>query len=241
MRLRHIPMKCQGVCRKTSGGSLNLNEEIDVLIERKETELSPFCKRMEELKREFIEETASFASEWYRKTTKEYVSKYPEVTLAMKEEKIAQMKAQVYQLIQDTEKIVWAELEQPELWWHLRPRLHDSIDKYLQVGDKPPEILDRAVRHVLGRLGLIFEDYKFNVSARGISGSYKEFWFEHSPDNESFSVPLYPHLLAWSQKMQNAIRNYNMEYVEATAIFVEVQKLKQEKKRQQAMSRWDNI
>ena len=134
-----------------------------------------------------------------------------------------------------------AELEQPELWWHLRPRLHDSIDQYLQVGDKPPEILDRSVRHVLGRLGLIFEDYKFNVSARGISVSYKEFWFEHPSGDESVSVPLYPHLLAWSQKMQDSIRNYNMEYVEANAIFVEVQKLKQEKKRQQAMSRWEDI
>jgi hypothetical protein len=41
--------------------------------------------------------------------------------------------------------------------------------------------------------------------------------------------------------MQDAIRDYNMEYVEANAIFVEVQKLKQEKKRQQAMRRWDNI
>jgi hypothetical protein len=218
-----------------------MSEDIDSQIDQKEKTLLPLCTHMEEYKNRFIEKTIEFTSEWYRKTTKNYVSKYPEVTLNMREEKIVQMKAQVNQLILDTEKIVRAELEQPELWWHLRPRLHDSIDQYLQVGDKPPEILDRAVRHVLGRLGLIFEDYKFNVSARGISGSYKEFWFEHPPGNESVYVPSYPHLLAWSQKMQDAIRDYNMEYVEANAIFVEVQKLKQEKKRQQAVSRWDNI
>ena len=68
----------------------SMSEDIDVLIERKETELSPFRQRMEELKGEFIKETISFASEWYKKTTKEYVAKYPEVTLGMKEEKIAQ-------------------------------------------------------------------------------------------------------------------------------------------------------
>ena len=133
-----------------------MSEDIDVQIERKENALSPLCKRMEEFKSEFIEETVSFASEWYKKTAKEYVSKYPEVTLGMKEEKIAQMKAQVNQLTLDTEKIVRGELEKPALWWHQRPRLHDSIEQYLQVGDKYPEILDRAVRHVSGAFGLDF-------------------------------------------------------------------------------------
>jgi hypothetical protein len=43
MRLRAYTFEMATLCRKTSGGSLNLSEEIDVLIERKETELSPFC------------------------------------------------------------------------------------------------------------------------------------------------------------------------------------------------------
>ena len=102
-----------------------MSEEIDVLIERKEKELSTLSKRMEELKNEFIVETVSFASEWYKITTKEYVTKYPEIMLKMKEEKIAQMKSQVNQLVKDTEKIVRGELEKPALWWHQRPRLHD--------------------------------------------------------------------------------------------------------------------
>ncbi len=240
MRLRRIPLKWHGVCRKSSGGSLNLSEDIDVLIERKETELSPFCQRMEELKREFIEETVSFASEWYKKTTKEYVSKYPEVTLDMKEEKIAQMKAQVNKLILDAEKIVSKELEKPGLWWHQTPHLHDSSAQYLQVADKYPEILDRAVRQVLGRLGLILEEYKFNVTASR-KNSYGEFWFDHPSGDESTFNPYYPHLLKWSEKMQETIRNYNEQYVTAIVIFEEIQKLKEQKKRQQAMNRWDSI
>lgn|SRR5450759_3343441 len=98
-----------------------MSEDIDVLIERKENELSPLRQCMEELKTEFIKETVSFVSEWYKRTTKEYVTKYPEVTLSMKEEQIAQMKAQVKELIQDAEKIVRGELEKPALWWHQRP------------------------------------------------------------------------------------------------------------------------
>jgi hypothetical protein len=81
-----------------------------------------------------------------QKTTKDYVSKYPEVTLDMKEEKIAQMKSQVNRLVLDAEKIVGRELEKPGLWWHQKLRLHDSSAQYLQVADKYPEILDHAVR-----------------------------------------------------------------------------------------------
>ena len=50
---------------------------------------------MEEFKTEFIKETADFASEWYGKTAKEYVTKYPEVTLNMSEEKLAKMKTKI--------------------------------------------------------------------------------------------------------------------------------------------------
>ena len=45
-----------------------------------------------------------FASEWYKTTTRAYVSKYPEVTLKITEEKIVQMKANVSELIRNTEK-----------------------------------------------------------------------------------------------------------------------------------------
>jgi hypothetical protein len=196
---------------------------------------------MEDLKEEFIKETVSFASEWYKKTTKEYVTKYPEVVLSLKEEKIASMKAQVNDLIHDSERIVKGELENSALWWHQRPRLHDSIKQYLQTDDKYPEILDQAVRHVLGRLGLILEEYKYNVSASGNTGSYGEFWFDHPSGAESTAKPSYPHMMKWSEKMQSTIRNYNDQYTTAMAIFGEIQKLKEEKKKQQAINRWDSI
>ncbi len=79
--------------------------EIDVQIERIEAELFPLYERMEELKCKFIKETVIFAREWYKKTIKEYISKYPEVTLNMKEAKMVLMKNQVNELVRDTENI----------------------------------------------------------------------------------------------------------------------------------------
>ncbi len=216
-----------------------MSEDVDILIKRKEGEFAPLRQRMEELKNQFITQTISFASDWYRKTSKEYVTKYHQVILNMKEEKIANMKAEVSQLVRDSEKTVRGELEKPALWWHQRPTVRDSIEQYLQVGDKYPEILDHAIRHVLGRLGLILEEYRYNVTASGTTGSYLEFWFEMPRGDDSVAVPYYPHLLKWNEEMQDTIRKYNELYTEAIALYTEIQKLREQKEQQQAISRWD--
>ena len=218
-----------------------MSEDINVQIEKKETELSGFLQCMDELKSEFLNETAHFVSEWYKKTAKEYVTKYPEVTLSLKEPQITQMKTQVNTLINDAEKNVRAELGNSALWWQQKLRLHESIELYLQVADNYPEILDRAIRHVLGRLGLILEESKFNVSANGEIGSYKEFWFEKKGGEGSVSVPNYPHMLKWSSEMQQTIQKYNIQYKKAMPLYGEIQKFKEEKKKQEALDRWDSI
>lgn len=217
-----------------------MSEDIDALIEKKEAELAPLILRMEESKIEFIKETVVFASDWFRAKVKEYVTKYPQVTLNMREEKIARMKAKVSELIKTNQKTV-DELDNPALWWHQKPNLHDPFDQYTQLDDKYPEILDRAVRHALGRLGIILEEFRYNVTVSGNTGTYQEFWFDHSRGADGAPVPFYPHLLTWTREMQQSIRKYNTQFTQAIAIFNDVQKLKDEKKKQQALSRWDSI
>jgi len=217
-----------------------MSEETDILIERKEAELLPLRSRMEELKTEFTKETVDFAFKWYRKTAKEYITKYPEITLNMSEEKIANMKAKVNALVKNTEKIVQREFDNPALWWHQKPNLHDPIDKYKQVADKYSEVLDHAVRHILGHLGMVLEEFGFNVTTRGNTGRYQEFWFEQSIGGKQ-TVPCYPHLLSWSEEMQDIIREYDAQFTQAIALYGEIQQLKEEKKRQEALTRWDSI
>jgi hypothetical protein len=195
---------------------------------------------MEEIKTEFTKQTINFTSEWYKKTAKEYVTKYPEVTLSMSEKKIGMMKTKIAILAQDSEKIVNGELDNPELWWHQKPQLHDSIQQYKQIADKYPEILDRAVRHVLGCLGTVLEEFRFHVTASGDTGSYQEFWFEH-PLGTNQTIPYYPHLLKWTEGMQDAIKKYNEQFTQAITLYSEIQKLKEQKKKQQAMTRWESI
>jgi hypothetical protein len=216
-----------------------MSEERDVLIQRKEAQLLPLRSRMDELKTEFITATVDFIIKWFKKTAKEYIAKNPEITLKMSEEKIATMKAAVNELVKNTEKIVQNEFDNPALWWHQKPNLHDALDQYKQVADKCPEILDRAVRRALGRLGIVLEQFGFHVTTRGNTGMYQEFWFEHPPLSDQ-TVPCYPHLLNWSQEMEDIIREYDAQFTQAIGLYDEIQQLKEEKKRQEALSRWDS-
>jgi hypothetical protein len=227
-------------CKLNSEAIRELSQDIDILIQKEDAKLLPFISLMEEFKTEFIKETTKFASEWYRKTAKEYVTKYPEVTLSMSEEKIAKMKTKINELVEDSEKIVKEELENPDLWWHQKPHLHDSIAQYMQIADKYPEILDKAVRRALGRLGMVLEEFRFHVVASGNTGLYQEFWFENPPNTDK-TIPFYPHLLKWTQEMEDIIRKYNAQFTQAITLFNEIQKLKEQKKKQQAVARWDSI
>jgi hypothetical protein len=194
---------------------------------------------MEELQLEFTQETIDFASEWYKKTAKEYITKYPEVILRMSQEQISNMKTKINRLVKDTEKIVKVELMNPELWWHKKPDLHVSIEQYTQIGDKYSEILDRAVRRALGHLGVILEEYRFQVDASGNTGLYHEFWFDRLQSTGKI-VPIYPHLLKWTNEMEETIKKYSTQFIQAFTLYNEIHKFKEEKKKQEAITRWDS-
>jgi hypothetical protein len=217
-----------------------MSEDLDFMIKRKEAELSPLCSLMEELKLEFVAETVKFASDWYKKTVKQYVTNYPEIILGMSEERIAQMKEEVNDLAGKADRLVNEELSQPALWWHRSPQLAYSSDQYTQVADKYPEIIDGAVRRVLGHLGTILEKHGFRVATSRNTGSYPEFWFARTSDEGSSTVPYFPHLLKWSQQMQDIIRKYNAQYVKTILLSSEIKILKEKAKKQQAKARWDS-
>ena len=74
------------------------SEDLDVSIQKKERELRPLRWRMEELQIQFTNEFTEFAAKWFEETAKEYVTKYPEITLSLTKEKLALMKANVNNL-----------------------------------------------------------------------------------------------------------------------------------------------
>jgi hypothetical protein len=218
-----------------------VSKDVDIAIEKKEVELVRLRDLMEQLKTKFINETVRLATHWYEETVREYITKYSQITLNMTAERMARMKVKFNELVKNTEETVKAELNNnPALWWHQKPRMHESIDLYSMVGDGYPEGLDHAVRHVLGKLGKVLEEYSYNVTASGKTGSFEEFWFEQS-NGAPQTVSFYPHLLKWTKEMENIVREYDKQYRQARAIFIEIRLLKEEKAKQKALSRWDSL
>jgi hypothetical protein len=156
----------------------------------------------------------------------------------MGNEQILRMKTQIRNLISNTENTVKQILEKPNLWWHLSPSAQSALNLYLQADTKYPIILDQAVRQILGRLGEILQEFKFHVSVRENYGSYHEYWYVVSPAG---IVTCYPHLLQWTNAMQETISDYNDEYVRARAIFKEIELIKEQRKREEALSKWDSF
>jgi hypothetical protein len=187
-----------------------------------------------------------FAAKWYEETAAFYVTKYSEITLSLNKEKIATMKAKVNELARNADKIVKNALSEPNIWWHQAPRKHDSFSLYEQlgneqVGNRFPEVVDKPVRHALGELGTILEQFGYNITTKGaFGGSYPEFWFDYSEGPGSAARPYFPHLLEWSEEMKDILQKYDGLFKKAGVLFNEVEKLKEEKKKRQARMLWDS-
>ena len=216
-----------------------MSEEISREIDKKEGELRPLRSQMAELEEQFIRTTSVFAAEWFQKTAKQYIAKYPNIILSLSEEEVSRMKREIDDLTSNAPQKVREVLENPLLWWHIKPSTTSSKDQYLQLLGKYPEILDQAIREALGLLGLVLEEFKFHVSTRPNMGTFDEFWFAQPPGCQE-PFPSYPHLLTWSQEMQDIIRLYDSNYSKALKKFKEIQLLKDEKKRLEALNRWDS-
>ena len=220
--------------------------DLDVLIQKKERELRPLRWRMEQLQIQFINQFTQFAIGWYQKTAKEYVTKYPETTLNLSRESIGNMKAKVNNLQNAANEIVKNALSNPNVWWHLEPQLHDSFSQYEQlgndrIGNKFPEKVDKPIRQALGELGTVLEQFGFNVSTKpAMRASYPEFWFYYPQGEGKPSKPFFPHLLDWSREMQQTLEGYNGFFKKGIELFNEIQRLKEERKKQQALDLWDS-
>ena len=199
---------------------------------------------MESFRLQFIEETIVFAKKWFEETTKLYVLRYSEITLSMSEEKLAQMKNMVKNLVADADKVVKENLSGQGIWWSLEPRKNESLSLYEQLGDdrvgnKFPVSVDIPVRRALGELGTILEKFGYNVTVSAANAAaFPEYWFENNPKKTS-EHPFYPHLLSWSEPMKFALQQYDSLFRSAAWLLNEIERLKEEKKRQEVNRRWN--
>jgi hypothetical protein len=222
-----------------------MTENLDFILQKKESELNILRSRMIELKLQFINETGRFAAKWFEETARQYVTKYSDYTLSLGEKKIAEIKTSVKNLSAESNKIVLSHLSEPNIWWHENPDLHSTLTLYEQLGDKEvgqkfPNILDKPIRHALGELGIILERYGYNVTTGTPHNLYPEFWF-YAPENQKAqAIPYFPHLLEWATDMRDTAQKYDELYKQAKSLLSEIQEIKDKKKQQQVIGLWDS-
>lgn len=222
-----------------------MSVNLEFSISQKEAELQSFIQDMEKLRLQFVNDTTSFAAEWFVKKAQEYATKKPDVTMHLGKEQLTLMKVKVNTLAENADKLVISALIEPNLWWHKTPRMNVDAAAYEhlgndKVGNKFPEVLDKAVRRALGELGKILEEFGYGVTTRNNRVSYPEFWFECLDESCSDVRPFFPHLYEWSEEMQYTIMKYDAIYKKAISLFEEITQLKEEKMKQEAKALWDN-
>lgn len=220
-----------------------MSQDFDGLIAEKQKELDSFKSKMEELRLLFIKDSTTFVSEWYKNTAEHFVITESDRTIALGETKVKEMKTKVLELIQNTDKIVNEILSNSNLWWHLSEFDGSMPFAYRQYGNAPPRILDKAIRLVLGRLGVYLEEFGYNVKTSVTIGSFGfNIWIEFDTAGNyplPKGRPYYPFSVNWSEAMRNTIQKYDELYGVAKGLRQELVNLQLRKKAQQAQKLWD--
>ncbi len=210
-----------------------MTENFDSTIKSHEIELADLIDKMEEIRIQFIDATAVFASNWFDDTTRKYVTSDTENTLKLGKEKIGEIKAKVRKLSSQASQFSEEALSTKELWWHLSLKEMGVLSPYCCSGNRDPEIVNKGVRRVVGRLGPILSEYGFL--------RHEDCWLEHaSKCYGQKPTPYYPYGLSWSQEMRIIMIQYNEIYKQAFAMYKEIANLKAQKQTKQAIEIWNS-
>jgi hypothetical protein len=210
-----------------------MTENFDSTIKSHETELADLIAKMEEIRVQFINATAVFASNWFDDTAKKYVTSDTENTLKLGKEKIGEIKSKVREMASQASQFCCEALSDKELWWHMSLKEMGVLSPYCCSGNKDPEIVNKGVRRIVGRLGSVLCEYGFLT--------HEDSWFEHgSLRNGQKPVPYYPYGLGWSQEMRAIMKQYNEMYKQAYAEYKEIKALKAQKQTKIAIEIWNS-
>ena len=162
----------------------------------------------------------------------------------MGKDQLAQLKAKLKDLTDNAEKGANDFLSADSLWRHLSSKGEDYyVSAYSQFGSKYPEIIDQPIRKGLGKLGVLLEEYGYNVATK--AGSYSEevsVWNNKNvtpyPTNP---VPYYPDSLDWSSDMKALMKRYDELCKQAQEAYSNINRFQQSKIDKQAADLWDSV
>jgi hypothetical protein len=192
----------------------------------------------------FMKATAAFFVNWYNSAARYNVIRGSQNTISLGKEQLAQLKVKLKDLTDNAEKYVNEFLGVDSLWWHLSQKEGDNfVSAYSQYGSKCPEIIDHPVRKGLGKLGVLLEEYGYNVATK--AGSYDDevsVWNNKNvspyPSNP---VPYYPDSLDWSLEMKTLMKRYDELCKQTHEAYSNIKRFQQSRIDKQAADLWDSV
>jgi hypothetical protein len=220
-----------------------MTESFDTSIANLQKQLELNKLEMEEIRQRFKNASAIFIANWYNLTATNYACKDSQNTLKLGRDRISSMKIKLKGLIDDAERVANEFLDEPSLWWHLEAKIENTNTScYQQSEYKCPEIIDKPIRKALGKLGIILEEYGYNVNTKGgRSGDDLPVWNNKNvcrpPANP---VPYYPDSYDWSKDMKDIMKKYNEIFKQAYSALSDIKRLNQMKLDKQASDLWNS-
>jgi len=192
----------------------------------------------------FIKATGIFFVNWYNSTARHYVISGSENTLGLDKDQLSQLKVKLKDLTDNVEKYVNEFLSADSLWWQLPSKNGDNyFSAYSQHGSKCPEIINQPIRKGLGKLGVLLEEYGYNVATKaGSYGDEVSVWNNKNvspyPTNP---VPYYPDSLDWSSDMKALMKRYDEICKKANEAYSNIKHFQQSKMDKQVADLWDSL
>jgi len=185
---------------------------------------------MEEIRQQFLKQSAEFIAKWYQDIVAEKVTENSENTKKLGKEKLGEMKANLKDLTSKADTIANEFLSDSRHWWHLSPSDQGGHFPYEYGGnDNYHERIEKSLRYALGKVGPMLETYGYKVDSH---------WYEYTNYNPIKKVPHYPFHLEWSNEMKATLKNYSKMYTQAYQTYSEIKNLKKKKEEKEATDLW---
>jgi hypothetical protein len=215
-----------------------------MVISNEQEKLAKYKIEMQTVRQQFIKATVTFFANWYNSATRHYVISSSKNTISLGKDQLAQLKVKLKNLTDNAEKNVDEFLSADSLWWQLSPKDGDNfVSVYSQYGHKCPEIIDQPIRKGLGKVGVLLEEYGYNVATKaGSYGDEVSVWNNKNvspyPSNP---VPYYPDSLDWSSDMKTLMKRYDELCKQANEACSNIKRFQQSKIDKQAADLWDSV
>ncbi|MDP4194847.1 MAG: hypothetical protein Q8940_07350 [Bacteroidota bacterium] len=206
------------------------SSDFDLQISQFQQELGSLHLEMENTTQQFLGASKPFIINWFRDIAASNVKLQPEITKNLGVEKLTAMKKELEDLCNQIEELVNKYLNIDEIWAHrknFKQNINETIIAYAIYGNKMPEIIDNALRSLLGCIGKILEKY----------GYYKKgAWFKPPSSNYYYNFKL-----DWSQNMKSAITKYSKQNQTNIESSNKLERVKRNKEEFEAKDMWDKI